>query len=162
MHHIHEFAHAYSADRAGDGTPLAGQDFTEPDRSPGPDRHDNDGGVLALGFWDRLGRPVPINPYNFRHPRWDNLRVSLWGPLSNILTAAVTGTALRFWGGSMNDNVAMFVGTVTAISIGLAVFNLIPIAPLDGSHILSSLLPYEQAKHYDRVMGQYGYLSSWR
>jgi Zn-dependent protease len=156
---IHEFSHAYAADRAGDNTPRSrGRISLNP-----IDHLDPMGTIMMVvssiaGFGIGWGKPVPVNPNNFRHPRWDNLRVSLWGPLSNILTAAVTGTALRFFGESMTYNVAMFVGTLTVISIGLAVFNLIPIAPLDGSHILSSLLPYEQARHYDRVMGQYGML----
>lgn len=58
----------------------------------------------------------------------------------------------------MPDNVLYFLGIITFISIALAVFNLIPISPLDGSHILSSLLPLELAKAYDRTMGRYGLL----
>lgn len=164
---IHEFAHAYSAYRAGDDTPRrAGRISLNP-----LDHLDPMGTVMMVvtaiaGFGIGWGKPVGINPYNFRHPRWDNLRVSLWGPMSNILTAVVTGTALRilfhkiYAGGMVPspvlENVVMFLITLTLISIGLAVFNLIPISPLDGSHILSALLPLEMARHYDRVMAQYG------
>ena len=156
---IHEFAHAYSADRAGDNTPRSrGRISLNP-----LDHLDPIGTIMMVvsalrGFGIGWGKPVPVNPNNFRHPRWDNLRVSLWGPLSNILTAAVTGTALRFFAPAMPEGVLTFLITLTLISIGLAVFNLIPIAPLDGSHILSALLPYEQARQYDRIMGQYGML----
>ncbi|MCL5105509.1 MAG: site-2 protease family protein [Armatimonadetes bacterium] len=166
---IHEFAHAYSAWRAGDDTPRqAGRISLNP-----LDHLDPMGTVMMVvsslaGFGIGWGKPVGINPHNFRHPRWDNLRVSLWGPLSNVLTAVVTGTVLRFLFHGLRTggvtptpvmmNVTEFVMMLTLISIGLAVFNLIPIAPLDGSHILSALLPYEMARKYDRFMGQFGML----
>ena len=84
--------------------------------------------------------------------------VSLWGPLSNLVTALVLGTVLRFGGHWMGANVEGFIELIVIISIGLAIFNLIPIAPLDGSHILSSLLPVEQARKYDMMMARYGML----
>jgi Zn-dependent protease len=120
------------------------------------------------GFGIGWGKPVMVNPANFKHPRWDNLRVSLWGPLSNILTAIAAGAAFRLVGYGMGrgwihysvamGNVYDFLGLLTLISIGLAIFNLIPIAPLDGSHIISSLLPIERARRYDMFMGRYGML----
>lgn len=156
---IHEFAHAYSAVRAGDDTPRKQGRI-----SLNPIDHLEPMGTIMMvvsslsGFGIGWGRPVQVNPHNFSRPRWDDLRVSLWGPLSNILTAAVTGTALRFGAKSMSEPVLMFLVTLTLISIGLAIFNLLPIAPLDGSHILSALLPYEQAAAYNRFMGQFGML----
>jgi Zn-dependent protease len=156
---VHEFAHAYSAFRAGDDTPRKQGRI-----SLNPIDHLHPIGTLMMvisslsGFGIGWGKPVMINPNNFRHPRWDNLRVSLWGPLSNIITAAVAGTALRFLWHSMPENVLLFMIMLTHISIVLALFNLIPVAPLDGSHIMSALLPYEQAKAYDNVMGRYGML----
>jgi len=156
---IHEFSHAYSAYRAGDDTPRAqGRISLNP-----LDHLDPMGTIMMVvssisGFGIGWGKPVQINPANFRHPRWDNLRTSLWGPLSNLITAAVVGTALRLFSGSMPANVVFFLFLLTAISIGLAVFNLIPIAPLDGSHILSSLLPYEHARSYDLFMARYGFM----
>ena len=156
---IHEFSHAYAAVRAGDDTPrLQGRISLNP-----IDHLDPIGTFMMVisslsGFGFGWGKAVQINPYNFRSPRWDNLKVSLWGPLSNILTAAVIGTALRFWWLAMSREVLLFLITLTTISLILAFFNLIPIAPLDGSHILSSLLPYEQATRYDAFMGRYGFL----
>ncbi len=156
---IHEFAHAYSAYRAGDDTPRAqGRLSLNP-----IDHLDPIGTIMMImssisGFGIGWGKPVQINPYNFKHPRWDNLRVSLWGPLSNILTAVVVGIALRLSVTHLPPNVAMFMFYLALISIGLAVFNLIPISPLDGSHILSSLLPREQARQYDMIMSRYGAL----
>jgi len=154
---IHEFSHAYSAYRAGDDTPRAqGRISLNP-----LDHLDPMGTIMMVvsslsGFGIGWGRPVQINPANFRHPRWDNLRVSLWGPLSNILLAAVVGTVLRLWGMTMGVAVLRFMVTLTFINLGLAMFNLIPIAPLDGSHILSALLPYEKARAYDHFMARNG------
>ena len=156
---IHEFAHAYSAYRAGDDTPRAqGRLSLNP-----IDHLDPIGTIMMImssisGFGIGWGKPVQINPYNFKHPRWDNLRVSLWGPLSNILTAVVVGIALRLTVTYLPPNAALFMFYLALISIGLAVFNLIPISPLDGSHILSSLLPHEHARQYDMIMSRYGAL----
>ena len=156
---IHEFAHAYAAVRAGDDTPRR-----EGRISLNPIDHLDPIGTFMMvisslaHFGFGWGKAVRINPYNFRSPRWDNLKVSLWGPLSNILTAAVVGTVLRFWGPAMTREVWLFMAMLISISLVLAFFNLIPIGPLDGSHILSSLLPYEQARQYDVFMGRYGFL----
>ena len=164
---IHEFAHAYSAYRAGDDTPRRdGRISLNP-----LDHLDPMGTIMMVvssisGFGIGWGKPVGINPYNFRRPRWDNLMVSLWGPLSNILLAFVVGGVFSvlmhktYLAGKMPSpvlsNVIGFLAMLTLINIGLAVFNLIPIPPLDGSHILSALLPFEQAKRYDHFMGQFG------
>jgi Zn-dependent protease len=118
--------------------------------------------MMALSSWNGFGigwgKPVQVNPYNFRHPRWDNLRVSLWGPLSNLITAAVVGTILRFTVAQLPKNAFELLFMIVLISISLALFNLIPISPLDGSHILSSLLPLELARSYDMFMSRYGFL----
>lgn len=156
---VHEFAHAYSAYRAGDDTPRAqGRISLNP-----IDHLDPMGTIMMVlstisGFGIGWGKPVQINPGNFRHPRWDDLRVSLWGPLSNLLTAAAVGTVIRFWGPHMTDPVYMFTQTLVLISIVIALFNLIPISPLDGSHIMAALLPREQAIAYGRFMAQFGLL----
>ncbi len=155
---IHEFSHAYGAWRAGDDTPkVQGRISLNP-----LDHLDPMGTIMMVvtslsGFGIGWGKPVRINPHNFRHPRWDNLRVSLWGPLSNLLTAAVVGTFLRFWAPVLGDGALLvFTRVLVEISIGLAVFNLIPIAPLDGSHILSALLPIDVARKYDYFMAKNG------
>lgn len=156
---IHEFSHAYSAWKAGDQTPKAqGRISLNP-----LDHLDPVGTIMMVlsswsGFGIGWGKPVQVNPYNFRHPRWDNLMVSLWGPLSNLITAAVLGLILRFVGPQLTQNVFHFILMIVVISISLALFNLIPISPLDGSHILSALLPREQAMQYDMFMGRYGFM----
>lgn len=157
---IHEFSHAYAAYRAGDDTPRAhGRISLNP-----LDHLDPIGTIFMViasiqGFGIGWAKPVPVNPFNFKHPRWDNLRVSLWGPLSNLLTAAVLGMVIRTTGPQFGQSsVGMFVEEMVLVSVFLAVFNLIPIAPLDGSHILESLLPYEMAKRYEYTMSRYGFI----
>jgi Zn-dependent protease len=107
-------------------------------------------------------KPVPVNPLNFRHYRRDDILVSIVGPLSNLVVALLCAIcAIVFVNGSayfgnhlspaamdgINFFVKMFYGGVY-LNIILAVFNLIPIPPLDGSHVVASLLP-------DRVGAQY-------
>ena len=156
---VHEFAHAFSAYRVGDDTPRA-----QGRLSLNPLDHLDPMGTIMMvlssltGFGFGWGKAVQVNPYNFRHPRWDNLRVSLWGPLSNILTAAVVGVALRLFGHILPSGMTTFLVTLALISLALAMFNLIPIAPLDGSHIVSALLPYESARNYDTFMSRYGFV----
>lgn len=154
---IHELAHAKAAEMAGDDTArLAGR------ISLNPLSHlDPFGTVMMIvssisHFGIGWAKPVPVNPMKFRHPRWDNLKVSLWGPLSNLLIALVAAQVIRFGGDKLEYNDLMIAGTFVMINLSLAVFNMIPIPPLDGSHILSSLLPIEKAQRYDRFMGSYG------
>jgi len=154
---IHEFAHAYSAYRAGDDTPrLQGRISLNP-----IDHLDPMGTMMMVvsslsGYGIGWGKPVQVNPYNLRHPRWDNLKVSLWGPLSNIITATIFGLAIRFFGHAMSQSALALVAAFVLTNLGLAIFNLLPIAPLDGSHILIALLPDEQARKYDMFMARFG------
>lgn len=163
---IHEFAHAYSAYRAGDDTAkMAGRISLNP-----IDHLDPLGTIMMVlsslaGFGIGWGKPVPVNPHRMHRPRWDNLMVSLWGPLSNLLTAAVVGVIIRYAGPSMAAsatplavNGLILLEALTLISIGLAIFNLLPIPPLDGSHILSALLPLHLARRYDMFARQFGML----
>lgn len=156
---VHEFAHAYAAYRAGDDTPRAqGRISLNP-----IDHLDPMGTIMMVvsslsGFGIGWGKPVQINPNNFRRPRWDHLRVSLWGPLSNLLMAAAAGTAIRFLDSKMSEPVYVFVVTLVLVNIGLALFNLIPVAPLDGSYILAALLPYESSMRYRFFMARNGML----
>lgn len=154
---IHEFAHAYSAYRAGDETPKLHNRL-----SLNPLNHLDPLGAIMIvvsslaGFGIGWGKPVLVNPYNFRSPRWDNLKVAIWGPLSNILTALVAGLVLRFVPMSGLSFEFMFLSIIVRISIVLAIFNMIPISPLDGSKVLSSLLPNEMARSYDRLNARTG------
>lgn len=115
------------------------------------------GGRIGFGW----AKPVPINPFNFRSPRQGLFLVSLAGPVSNILLAFVCGIILRLLGpasaGGAMLPLYMILVSITIINLYLAFFNLIPIPPLDGSGVLSSLLPVEYARKYESV-GRYGTL----
>ncbi len=97
------------------------------------------------GFVIGWAKPVPINPLNFRDRKWGNAKVSIAGPAANILLALIFGLALRFLilgiGSNLPEQVAMVFVYIVQINLTLAIFNLIPIPPLDGSHILFSLFP---------------------
>jgi Zn-dependent protease len=116
--------------------------------------------VLLVFSRGRVGfgwaKPVPVNPLNFRHPRRGVLLVSLAGPASNILLAAVGGVLLRAVGGPAlgeegGNPLVLILTAVTIINLFLAFFNLIPIPPLDGSGVISAALPVRLAVKYESL-----------
>ncbi|MFB9994173.1 site-2 protease family protein [Deinococcus oregonensis] len=130
---VHEFAHAYVADKLGDPTPRR---FGRVTLNPG--KHLDPLGTLLLlvaGFG--FAKPVPINPANLG--RWGTLWVSAAGPISNLLIALVAAILLKVLPHS--DLALRVLLTVLGINVVLAVFNLIPIPLLDGSRILGALVP---------------------
>ncbi|MEW6026391.1 MAG: site-2 protease family protein [Planctomycetota bacterium] len=142
---FHEFCHAYMAVRCGDLTPKFMGRLTL-----NPLAHLDPIGAICLLFapigW---AKPVPINPYNFRNPSKDDILVSLAGPFSNIAIAAVMGSILRLifiLQLPVPDMAVKFLFIGILMNIGIALFNLIPVYPLDGHHILRELLPSYQAK----------------
>lgn len=103
-------------------------------------------------------KPVPYNPYNLKNQRWGPAMVAGAGPASNLLVALVFGLSLRFipWGASIYAfNLIQVFGLIAIINILLAVFNLIPIPPLDGSKILFAVLPH-RFEYIQRALEQYG------
>ncbi len=155
---IHEFAHAYVAHLLGDDTAKRLGRLTL-----NPLRHLEPFGTILIflvGFgW---ARPVPVNMLNFKDPRRGMLLVALAGPASNLLTAALAGVILRnipleivVSGGASASGIytvciTMIVFTIK-IGVALAVFNLIPLPPLDGSRVLYGILPEKYAYSYSRI-----------
>lgn len=148
---VHEYAHAKRADLAGDSTPRQNGRL-----SLNPiDHFDPIGTTAFLLFGIGWAKPVPVNPRSFRNPRRDAIMVSLWGPLANVLLAVALGLVIKFIpiANLMLLRLLLFTAVLNLV---LAVFNLFPIPPLDGSHILSGLLPYPQARSYELFAARYG------
>jgi Zn-dependent protease len=147
---IHEFAHALVADYLGDPTPrLNGR------LSLNPLAHLDPLGTLALllvGFgW---GKPVPIDPYNLRYPRRDSAFISLAGPGSNLLLATVLSLLIRFVPALLPFSNLLI--PVIVLNVALAVFNLLPVGPLDGAKILIGFVPPQMAADLEDSLERYG------
>jgi Zn-dependent protease len=100
-------------------------------------------GYFLGGFIIGWARPVPFNPYNLKNQRWGEAMVAVAGPLSNVILALIFGLIIRFLPvGLMSSAFFSLAGYVVILNITLAVFNLVPIPPLDGSKILFAFLPY--------------------
>jgi len=177
---LHEAAHAWMADRCGDHTARSLGRVTL-----NPAAHIDPIGTLLfplLQFFTNLpligwAKPVPINPVHLRHPGKDQMLVSLAGPGANLLAAATafvllavmkvsvpqTGSliAQMSMGMALPRQGAIFVPLLgilfflLVINLALALFNLLPIPPLDGHWVLYELLPYNSARALARV-GSYG------
>ncbi len=135
---LHEVAHGYMANWLGDPTArLAGR------LSLNPAKHIDPVGSIIVpiltsfaGFTFGWAKPVPYNPYNIRgNKRRGELLIALAGPASNLLIALIFGTLIRF------GLVYELFGYIVIINIVLAIFNLIPLPPLDGSKILYFFMP---------------------
>ena len=142
---IHEFSHALVADRLGDPTPRS-----QGRLSLNPLKHlDPIGTIMMFIAHFGWGKPVPIDPYNFSHPKRDELFVALAGPVSNLILASLLAIVYRFFPVSI-----IFV--IAVINIYLAIFNLLPIPPLDGSKIFLNLLPQEKSVEWAEAFERYG------
>jgi Zn-dependent protease len=153
---LHEFAHALVAYRLGDLTPLRDGRVTI-----NPLAHLDPFGtimILLVGFG--FGRAVLVNPYNFRiDRRWGMGLVAIAGPVTNILIAVVFGLTLRVllgvWDRSADPMPALgaviqVFAIIVSLNLTLAVFNMIPFPPLDGSKVLLALLPGDMAYRVER------------
>ncbi|MDO8430420.1 MAG: site-2 protease family protein [Candidatus Taylorbacteria bacterium] len=140
---IHELSHGYVAELLGDPTPRLQGRLTL-----NPFKHLELFGSFIVpvitsfaGFTFGWAKPVQWNPYNVANKRWGELMISIAGPVSNLLIALVFGLILRSFGDSLPASFILISAYVIFINIILAVFNLIPLPPLDGSKVLFSLLP---------------------
>lgn len=134
---IHEAAHAAVANRLGDPTArLAGR------LTLNPLAHLDPVGTLLLliaGFgW---GKPVPVNPSHLGQPERDELLVALAGPAANLTLAATFSLAMRWFLDALSPALFMLLTLTIFYNLSLAIFNLIPIPPLDGSRVLRQVLP---------------------
>ncbi len=155
---LHEFAHGYSAYLLGDPTPRLEGRLTL-----NPLAHLDPIGTLMIIFapigW---AKPVRINPGNFRDPEKGNLITSAAGPAANIIQGTFWALVLRllvtFQRQLLIDNpmVLNLLILLTLINFVLAFFNLIPLGPLDGHHILEYYLPYDAKLTYYKI-NQYGF-----
>jgi Zn-dependent protease len=111
------------------------------------------GGGIIFGW----AKPVPINPYNFRDQKYGEAKVSLAGPGANLVIALIFGLTLRFLPiVSAFPGLYLMFSYIVYINILLAVFNLLPIPPLDGSHILFTFLPLK-AESIKVFLNQFGF-----
>ena len=141
----HEVSHGYMAQYLGDPTArLAGR------LTMNPLHHIDPMGSVVVplltvmlpgSFVFGWAKPVPYNPYNLRDQKWGDTKVALAGPFTNLGIALIFGLFLRFGGTMFSDPVASIMQTIVLINIILAVFNLVPIPPLDGSKVLLNSLP---------------------
>ena len=136
---VHEFAHAYIADRLGDPTPrLMGRVTLN------PLAHLDPVGtifILLVGFgW---GKPVMFDPFNLEHPRRDAAIISFAGPATNLIMAFLVALAVR-----IAPVPVMLALPIIQLNLILALFNLIPVHPLDGFKIVGGLLSEEQAEDW--------------
>ena len=162
---LHEVSHGFMADRLGDPTArLQGRLTLNPMKHIDPV-----GSVIVPvityligGFAFGWAKPVPYNPYNLKNRRRGEFLIALAGPASNLAIALIFGTILRFTARGITDaasaaSLAPFITVlsyIVIINIILAIFNLIPLPPLDGSKLLFSLLPHQYGR-VRTVMEQY-------
>lgn len=139
---IHELAHGYAADKMGDPTPkLAGRLTLNPLAHLEwfgsvilPAMLVLSGAPFVLGW----AKPVPFNPNYLQNKKWGAALVALAGPVSNFVLAGIFSIFLRF--GDFSPFITSFFAGIVMVNIVLALFNLVPIPPLDGHHILFAVL----------------------
>lgn len=147
---IHEFAHAFTADRLGDPTPRLRNRL-----SLNPKSHlDPLGTLMLILFGFGWGKPVIYDPYNLKNPRKDAALISLSGPLSNLVLAISLGLAVKFI--TLPFLLSVVLVQIIYLNLILAFFNLVPIHPLDGGKILVGFLPKDLAYEYNLLLNRYG------
>ena len=135
---FHEYAHAWMASKCGDQTAARMGRLTL-----NPTAHlDPIGSIMILFVGFGWAKPVPVDGRNLQNPRIDMMKVAAAGPLSNLLLAMLSGILLRSLNNFqiLNDSLFLILIYFTRINISLAIFNLIPVVPLDGSQIFSGYL----------------------
>jgi Zn-dependent protease len=155
---VHEFAHAFAADRLGDPTPSLQGRLTLNPRA----HLDPIGTLMILFIHFGWGKPVQFDPFNLRNPRRDAAVISLAGPAANLIMAVISSAMLRlitslFFVSQTGILVlllpvlASFLYTMIILNITLAIFNLIPVHPLDGFKIVGGFLPEQSARQWQEL-----------
>lgn len=156
---IHEAAHAWMSDRLGDPTARVLGRLTL-----NPIKHLDLYGTVLIPLFLLLvhspfvfgwAKPVPIDPYNLKNPRRDSALISLAGPLINIAFATVLAILVRLIPDATFFNIAY---PIILLNVTIAVFNLIPVHPLDGGKILVGVLPNTEARELDAFLSRYGFM----
>jgi Zn-dependent protease len=154
---VHEFSHAWTADRLGDPTArLAGRVTFNPLAHLDPI-----GTLMLLLFRFGWGKPVPLDPFNLRNPRRDAAIISFAGPAADLILALILSLFLHLSTTLLTPysaQIQTFFIPFISLSVILAIFNLIPIHPLDGGKVLVGLLPRDIALEVDTFLSHYGFL----
>ncbi len=145
---VHEAAHAWVAYKLGDPTPkIQGR------VSLNPGRHLDPLGTLMIFLihfgW---GKPVIFNYYNLKHPRRDSALIALAGPFTNLLTALLLALILKYL--TPPEFLVRVLMSIYDLSIVLFLFNLLPIAPLDGSKLVGLFVPASKEDWYQKFLSQ--------
>ncbi len=114
-------------------------------------------GSLMFGW----AKPVPYNPYNLKNGRTSEFIVAFAGPLSNILIALLGAFTIRTFGMSLPDATLSILSITILMNLVLALFNLVPLPPLDGSKILANILPYQASEQLNRFYATYGLFATF-
>ncbi len=157
---IHEYAHGWAADQLGDPTARHAGRLTL-----NPKAHIDLFGTILMPillilisggtFIFAYAKPVPYNPYNLKNLKWGPAIVGAAGPLSNLIVAFICAMLVRFLPGS---NFVFILSLIVYANILLAVFNLVPIPPLDGSKILYAFIPdTETGLRFKLFLSRYGF-----
>jgi Zn-dependent protease len=162
---VHEASHAWMANRLGDPTPkLMGRLTLNPIKHYDPVGTTT---LLVLVILRALGtpvipfgwaKPVGFDPYNLKNPRKDTALISISGPLANLTLAAILSLLTRLLLGPFSPaSIVIYVlYPMIVLNVSLAIFNLIPIYPLDGEKVLSGLLPQKDSYEFEKFMRKYG------
>jgi Zn-dependent protease len=146
---IHEFFHAWTANKLGDPTAKMQGRLTL-----NPLAHLDPLGTICIFIahfgW---GKPVPVNPSYFKHPRRDDVLVSAAGPISNFVSALFFGLMFQilYKFTAVTPDLLKVLELLVVMNLMLAIFNCIPLYPLDGSHILKGFLPRQMLPGYENI-----------
>jgi Zn-dependent protease len=169
---IHECAHAWAAERSGDPT---GRYMGRVTLNPIP--HIDVWGTIIFplfaittgGWMFGWAKPVPFNPLNLRDRKWGEIFIAIAGPGSNILLMIIFAALYKLVFrselvssaslGELEQPIRMTLGIGITMNVVLAVFNMIPIPPLDGSHVLRNLLPDSLAESYAQIPEWIGFIA---